>query len=234
MGRMTNGSGGGFIAEQRRMQFMLGMTHLQHQLGEASADAGLERQKALYSHQKEVDHGFSTQAKDKDWEIESQRMILGSGLKQEEMSHASNLKTEEADKMVDIDKRRAQNENNATLSLERRRGQLPLTRQEKYQAAQQRRHDDATIARAEEITQREREKTERERANSEAMQPMVDKVMEMLSTTMGGGPASQGAQEPQPQQTRTTMPRYGSSGGGWSSEVPTRASRRIRNKARGK
>lgn len=188
MGRLTSSNGGGFIAEQRRMQFMLGMTHLQHQLGEASADAGLERQKALYSHQKEVDHGFSTQAKDKDWEIESQRMILGSGLKQEEMSHASNLKTEEADKMVDIDKRRAQNENNATLSLERRRGQLP----------------------------------------------MVDKVMEMLSTTMGGGPASQGAQEPQPQQTRTTMPRYGSSGGGWSSEVPTRASRRIRNKARGK
>lgn len=211
MSRMTGSNGGGFIAEQRRMQFMLGMTHLQHQLGEASADAGLERQKALYSHQKEVDHEL--------------------GMKRD--THQSELKINEDWAGVEQQKKKEQNSANTEVSKERRLRKLPLDREAAAERRAKTKQINLQAQRTEGINEREAakgdlelKKLEMEADQQRQMAPLLQQVVASLMSG-GAAPGGQAPQQPQqPQQPRATMPRYGSSNG--NKTMP----RRIRNKAR--
>lgn len=210
----TREKGGGMFAEQRKMQFEVGMAHLQHQLGEQSADNQLVRQQQLYSHQKEVDHGF---AKD----MATHQAGLTSAAKWED---------------VEIEHKKAKNAVNVSLDEARRRNKLPLNKEDSADRRLEReklkagvRKAELDVQRSEAVTQRDqqefdfkREQAERDRRENA---PMVNMVMDMLRTQMGGGDAS-GA----PAQGRTTMPRYGSSQGRSGNKV---APRRVRQKRKG-
>ncbi len=178
----TRGNNGGMFSEQRKMQFEVGMAHLQHQLGEESADNQLVRQQQLYSHQQEVDHG---NAKD----METHKAQIASAAKWED---------------VEVENKKAKNAVNVSLDEARRRNKLPLNKRDQQEF------------------DFKREQAEQERRDNA---PMVNMVMDLLKSQMGGG-AAPGT----PAQGRTTMPRYGSAQGRNGNKV---APRRVRQKRKG-
>jgi hypothetical protein len=210
----TRGNNGGMFSEQRKMQFEVGMAHLQHQLGEESADNQLVRQQQLYSHQQEVDHG---NAKD----METHKAQIASAAKWED---------------VEVENKKAKNAVNVSLDEARRRNKLPLNREDAADRRLEReklkagvRKAELDVQRSESVTQRDqqefdfkREQAEQERRDNA---PMVNMVMDLLKSQMGGG-AAPGT----PAQGRTTMPRYGSAQGRNGNKV---APRRVRQKRKG-
>src|SRR5690606_3783413 len=187
----TRGNNGGMFAEQRKMQFEVGMAHLQHQLGEESADNQLVRQQQLYSHQQEVDHG---NAKD----METHKAQIASAAKWED---------------VEVENKKAKNAVNVSLDEARRRNKLPLNREDAADRRLERekvkagvRKAELDVQRSEAVTQREQQEFDFKREEAAQKRkdeaPMVKMMMDMLTGGLGGGGAAPGT----PTQGRTTMP----------------------------
>ena len=171
MGRMTNGSGGGFIAEQRRMQFMLGMTHLQHQLG-------MERDAVQHEYDKGMAKAQGKQAR--------KTLKAQSAANMERDTHQSQLKINEKWAEVEQQDKREKNANNNKLSYLRREGKLPLTRQEVYQAKQQRRRDDIEIAGKELELKKSQDISAREQARLDAQAASQETAEKMFASMFPG------------------------------------------------
>lgn len=267
--RLAN-SGGGFsqmMADSRRMQFEVGMAHLQHQLGEQARDNQLQRdtyrdkrqakqerktiklqgqqaierdnnnaanQMAARTHE----FGLNEQAKESDWnrsqKAERKKEKFQERRADQDAANARTAKTHDVNENL-----RQEQETRNMLASKEDKYKADVMRQElDRKAAMQEKESAANIELAklraqgeiearQATTAREDKKAEREAAQAEAQRPLMEAMLnKMLNpdgdpaqmTSLGGG--SQG---------RQTINRYGSKRAGGP-----RASKRLRDKARGK
>lgn len=213
------GGGGGFmgmLAEQRRMNFEMGMAQLNHQYREIEANNDSARRTA----EQKKERKWKSKERDKDRSHEVTMTGVNHSNAKDMATHkagidsAASSQTHVQDKdmvthkaqtatdqgWVAVDQKKKQDQNSATvrLSEEKRRGQLPLTRQEKYQAAQARRRDDQETERhnldmetrvklADLQVERSRLVNEREESERRDNKTLQDKMLPILLNGLGAG-----------------------------------------------
>ena len=256
--RLAN-SGGGLsqvLADSRRMQFEVGMAHLQHHLGQQAADAQLGRDQLLASHQTEMamqrdnntaanahstrEHEFelNEKSKESDWKrsqkAERKKEKFQERRADQDAANARTAKTHDVNENL----RQEQDTRNMLASKEDKYKADVMRQELDRKAAMQEKESAANIELArlkaqgeiearQATTAREDKKAEREAAQAEAQRPLMEAMFNRMlnpdgdpaqMTSLGGG--SQG---------RQTINRYGSKRAGGP-----RASKRLRDKARGK
>ena len=174
-------SGGGLLAQQRQMQFQLGMAHLDHQFGlqrdAAQHGYALERDAAQHEYDKSM---AKTQGKQQRKTLRAQ-----SAANMDRDTHQSGLKTQEAWEQVAMEKQRGRDAANLEISLEKRRRKLPASNDAKYEARIKREVLAGELARSESITRREELRTQNEsrKMDMEAEDRRIQR--DMLPAIMG-------------------------------------------------
>lgn len=163
-------SGGGLLAQQRQMQFQLGMAHLEHQFG-------MQRDAVQHEYAKSM---AKTQGKQQRKTLKAQ-----SAANMERDTHQSGLKTQEAWEQVAMEKQRGRDAANLEISLEKRRRKLPASNDAKYEARIKREVLAGELARSESITRREEMRTQNEsrKMDMEAEDRRIQR--DMLPAIMG-------------------------------------------------